>query len=79
MFQWNQVVNGFKRFMPLKSHRVSFKTYDKCFKQEDAQQWLVEFVSQSGLLRPISTEKASILLSKFVEMNIIEQVDVGVL
>lgn len=70
---WNQVVSGFKRLMPLRSHRVRFNTYDDCFKRSEGQAWLVQFIAESKLLVPISLDKAGVLLDKFVEMDIIEE------
>lgn len=71
---WNQVVNGFKRFMPLKTHRVKLQVYENSFKREDGQKWLIEFIDQTGLLRPISLEKAGTLIDKFVQLHIIQEV-----
>jgi len=70
---WNQVVSGFKRLMPLRSHRVRFNTYEDCFKRSEGQAWLVQFIAESKLLVPISLDKAGVLLDKFVEMDIIEE------
>ncbi|KAL5267528.1 hypothetical protein ACHWQZ_G004531 [Mnemiopsis leidyi] len=71
---WNQVVNGFKRFMPLKTHRVKLQVYEECFKREDGEKWLVDFIDQTGLLKPISMEKAGTLIDKFMQLGIIEEV-----
>ena len=77
--QWNQVVNGFKRFMPLKTHRVKLQVYEDCFKREDGEKWLVEFIDQTGLLKPISLEKAGTLIDKFMQLGIIEEVNFDVI
>ncbi|XP_063685512.1 uncharacterized protein LOC134819488 [Bolinopsis microptera] len=71
---WNQVVNGFKRFMPLKPHRLKLQVYEDSFKRDEGQKWLVEFIAQTGLLKPISMEKAGTLIDKFVQLGIIEEV-----
>ena len=68
------MVNGFKRFMPLKTHRVKLQVYEDSFKREDGQKWLVEFIEQTGLLRPITMGKAGTLIDKFVQLHIIEEV-----
>eukprot|EP00116_Pleurobrachia_bachei_P007924 sb/3468186/ len=61
--------------MPLKTHRVNMiHVYEEAFKREDAQKWLVEFIRDSELLKPISIENAGLLLDKFTGMGIIEQV-----
>ena len=67
-------MNGFKRFMPLKTHRVKLQVYEDCFKRDEGQKWLIEFIEQTGLLRPITMDKAGTLIDKFVQLDIIEEV-----
>ena len=68
------MVNGFKRFMPLKTHRLKLQVFEDSFKRDEGQKWLVEFIAQTGLLKPISMEKAGTLIDKFVQLGIIEEV-----
>ena len=60
--------------MPLKTHRVLFQSFENSFKREDALRWLVDFVRETELLRPISLENAAVLLDKLIQLNIISQV-----
>ena len=68
------MVNGFKRLMPLRTHRVRFQVYENSFKKEDAQRWLMDFVNETKLMKPITLENAGVLVEKFVILKIVEQV-----
>ncbi|KAM8930257.1 DEP domain-containing protein 1A isoform 2-T2 [Pelodytes ibericus] len=70
---WNEVTKYFRAGMPLKKHRLHFKTYGNCFTASEAVDWLHHLLkSNSNFGAEVTRQQTLQLLRKFLKNHVIE-------
>ncbi|XP_078531254.1 DEP domain-containing protein 1B isoform X1 [Lissotriton helveticus] len=72
---WNELIEIFRARMPLRRHRIHFKTYDNCFSAFEAIVCLHDLLRDNQNFGPDVTRNQTIqLLKKFKKNHVIEDV-----
>lgn len=77
---WNTIVLAVQSELPVRQYRKGFRMFTNCFAGKDAVTWTLDYLerNQDTLFDPkskeITREKVTLLLQKFVEQKIIEDV-----
>ncbi|XP_053325108.1 DEP domain-containing protein 1A isoform X1 [Spea bombifrons] len=72
---WNEVTKYFRAGMPLKRHRLHFKTYGNCFTASEAVDWLHHLLKNNSNFGAEVTRQQSVqLLRKFLKNHVIEDI-----
>ncbi|XP_043941541.1 DEP domain-containing protein 1A [Protopterus annectens] len=72
---WNEITKLFRSGMPLRRHRIHFKTYPNSFTATEAVDWLHELLQRNNNFGPEVTRQQSIqLLRKFLKNHVIEDI-----
>ncbi|XP_040216661.1 DEP domain-containing protein 1A isoform X3 [Rana temporaria] len=70
---WNEVTKYFRAGMPLKRHRIHFKTYGNCFTSSEAIDWLHQLLrNNSNFGTEVTRQQTIQLLRKFLKNHVIE-------
>ncbi|XP_072108671.1 DEP domain-containing protein 1B-like isoform X1 [Mobula birostris] len=72
---WNEIIELFRAGMPLKKHRLHFRTYDRCFTAAQGIDWLHELLRSNHNFGPEVTRYQTVqLLKKFLKNHVIEDI-----
>ncbi|XP_022691827.1 DEP domain-containing protein 1A-like [Varroa jacobsoni] len=77
---WNTIVLAVQSELPVRQYRKGFRMFTNCFAGKDAVTWTLDYLerNQDTLFDPkskeITREKVTLLLQKFVEQKIIEDI-----
>ncbi|XP_077306623.1 DEP domain-containing protein 1A isoform X1 [Lithobates pipiens] len=70
---WNEVTKYFRAGMPLKKHRIHFKTFGNCFTASEAIDWLHQLLrNNSNFGTEVTRQQTIQLLRKFLKNHVIE-------
>uniref|UniRef100_A0A8C5QQ91 DEP domain containing 1 n=1 Tax=Leptobrachium leishanense TaxID=445787 RepID=A0A8C5QQ91_9ANUR len=74
-WEWNEVTKYFRAGMPMKKHRLHFKTYGNCFTASEAIDWLHHLLKKNNNFGTDVTRQQTIqLLRKFLKNHVIEDI-----
>ncbi|XP_038646912.1 DEP domain-containing protein 1B-like isoform X3 [Scyliorhinus canicula] len=72
---WNETIELFRAKMPLKKHRLHFRTHDHCFFASEGVDWLHELLKSNHNFGPeVSRYQTVQLLKKFLKNHVIEDI-----
>ncbi|KAK6494720.1 DEP domain-containing protein 1B-like [Huso huso] len=72
---WNETIKLFRAGMPLRKHRVHFRTYESCFTASEAVDWLHELLKSNQNFGPEVTRTQTVqLLKKYLKNHVIEDI-----
>ncbi|XP_072353083.1 DEP domain-containing protein 1B-like isoform X1 [Scyliorhinus torazame] len=72
---WNETIELFRAKMPLKKHRLHFRTHDHCFSASEGVDWLHELLKSNHNFGPeVSRYQTVQLLKKFLKNHVIEDI-----
>nr|XP_006626875.1 PREDICTED: DEP domain-containing protein 1B isoform X1 [Lepisosteus oculatus] len=72
---WNETIKLFRAGMPLRRHRMHFRSYDSCFTASEAADWLHELLRSNNNFGPEVTRTQTIqLLKKFLKNHVIQDI-----
>ncbi|XP_028661273.1 DEP domain-containing protein 1B-like isoform X1 [Erpetoichthys calabaricus] len=72
---WNETITLFRNGMPLRRHRIHFRSYDGCFTASEAVDWLHELLRRNQNFGPEVTKAQTLqLLKKFLKNHVIEDI-----
>uniref|UniRef100_H2ZRR0 DEP domain containing 1 n=1 Tax=Latimeria chalumnae TaxID=7897 RepID=H2ZRR0_LATCH len=72
---WNEVTQLFRAGMPLRKHRIHFKSYRSCFTASEAVDWLHDLLKNDSNFGPEVTRQQTVqLLRKFLKNRVIEDI-----
>ncbi|XP_043545240.1 DEP domain-containing protein 1B-like isoform X1 [Chiloscyllium plagiosum] len=72
---WNETIELFRARMPLKKHRLHFRTYDSCFAASEGVDWLHKFLrSNPNFGSEVTRYQTVQLLKKFLKNHVIEDI-----
>ncbi|MGH0186245.1 UNVERIFIED_CONTAM: hypothetical protein FKN15_021001 [Acipenser sinensis] len=72
---WNETIKLFRAGMPLRKHRVHFRTYESCFAASEAVDWLHKLLKSNQNFGPEVTRTQTVqLLKKYLKNHVIEDI-----
>ncbi|XP_058846209.1 DEP domain-containing protein 1B-like isoform X1 [Acipenser ruthenus] len=72
---WNETIKLFRAGMPLRKHRVHFRTYESCFTASEAVDWLHKLLKSNQNFGPEVTRTQTVqLLKKYLKNHVIEDI-----
>lgn len=76
---WNTIVAAVRAEMPVRKRRKGLKTFDNCFSGSEAVSWTLDYLKRNSDLllsagQIVNREKVALLMQKFVEQKIIQDV-----
>ncbi|XP_043919746.1 DEP domain-containing protein 1B [Protopterus annectens] len=75
---WNEIVKLFVAGMPIRKHRIHFRSYDSCFCAFEAVDWMHELLKGNINFGPeVNRSQTVQLLKKFLKNHVIEDIKGG--
>lgn len=72
---WNEIIELFRAGMPLRRHRLHFRTHDRCFTATEGTDWLNRLLRSNHNFGPDVTRYQTVqLLKKFLKNHVIEDI-----
>nr|XP_005990775.2 PREDICTED: DEP domain-containing protein 1B [Latimeria chalumnae] len=72
---WNETIMLFRAGMPLRKHRIHFRSHENCFTGSEAVDWLHELLQGNHNFGPDVTRTQTLqLLKKFLKNHVIEDI-----